>query len=100
MVLWSDLVEPENSARTLDRVTKPEEVSPATIISHHQVSVLGDTLNAALKLLVQAQDEGDWEDESEELESRDRVISKTEFGAMGEGENMKFQALVESERIL
>ena len=34
-----------------------------------------------MKLPIPAQDEGDWEDEFEELESRDWVTSETECGA-------------------
>ena len=39
------------------------------------------------------------EDESENLESRDWVISETEYGATEEREELKVQAQVEFERI-
>ena len=74
-------------------VRTPEAVSPATTISRHQIFVTA--LDAMLKFFIPAQDEGDREDDFEELGSRDRVISKTAFGSIGEREKIKVEAQTE-----
>ena len=48
---------------------------------------------------IPAQDEGDWEDESEALESHDWATCETEFGATREREKMQIQAQVGFEPI-
>ena len=50
-------MEPEKSARTHVSVRILEAVSQATTISHHQIFVTGDTLHAAPKPVIPAQDE-------------------------------------------